>query len=130
MVVTGGFFLRYFLSCLPLEFFLRGFAVCCYQRPFYWQKIKDGQSTMSDGIFDGMFFIVHKTFLVSYVRGCWLLDCCFFFVLKAGGHIMNRLSSCAVAVFIKQLQQHGHAKLNFWRRKRYGIRLDSFLYLS
>ena len=43
---------------------------------------------------------------------------------------MKRLSSCAVAVFIKQLQQHGHAKLNLWRRKRYGMRLDSLLYLS
>ena len=123
-------FLRYFLSCLPLEFVLRGFAVCSYQRPLYWQKIKDGWSTMSDGIFDGMFLIVHRTFLVSYFRGCWLLDCCFFFVLKACGHIIERLSSCAVAVFIKQLQQHGHAKLNFWRRKSYGIQLDSYLYLS
>ena len=109
--------LLHFSCCLPLEFVLRGFAVCSYQRPLYWQKTKDGWSTMSDGIFDGMFLIVHRTFLVSYFRGCWLLDCVFFFVLKACGHIIERLSSCAVAVFIKQLQQHGHAKLNFWRSK-------------
>ena len=30
--------------------------------------------TMSDGIFDGIFAIVHRTFLLSYFRGCWLLD--------------------------------------------------------
>ena len=37
----------------------------------------------------------------------------------------------AAAIFIKRLQQHGQSfmtKLNFW--KRYGIRLDSFSYLS
>ena len=79
VVITEEFFLRYFLSCLPLEFFLRGFAVCSYQQPLYWQKINDGRSTMSDGIFDEMFLIVHRTFLVSYFRGCWLLDCCCFF---------------------------------------------------
>ena len=39
----------------------------------------------------------------------------------------------AAAVFIKRLQQHGHEfrdEVNFWRRKRYRIWLDSFLYLS
>ena len=34
----------------------------------------DGYSTMSDGIFDGIFPIVHRTFLLNYFRGCWLLD--------------------------------------------------------
>ena len=29
---------------------------------------------MSDGIFDGIFARVHRTFLLSYFRGCWLLD--------------------------------------------------------
>ena len=29
---------------------------------------------MTDGIFDGIFPIVHRTFLLSYFRGCWLLD--------------------------------------------------------
>ena len=37
-------------------------------------RVNDGYSTMSDGIFDGIFPIVHRTFLLSYFRGCWLLD--------------------------------------------------------
>ena len=37
-------------------------------------RVNDGYSTMSDGIFDGIFPIVHRTFLMSYFRGCWLLD--------------------------------------------------------
>ena len=37
-------------------------------------RVNDGYSTMSDGIFDGIFPIVHKTFLLSYFRGYWLLD--------------------------------------------------------
>ena len=32
MMITEDFFLRCFLSCLPLEFFLRGFTVSSYQR--------------------------------------------------------------------------------------------------
>ena len=61
---------------------------------------------MSDGIFDGIFPVVHRTFLLSCFRGCWRLD---FFVLEVCGHIMKRLSSLqAAAVFFKRLQQHGH----------------------
>ena len=37
-------------------------------------RVNDGYSTMSDGIFDGIFPIVHRTFLLSHSRGCWLLD--------------------------------------------------------
>ena len=37
-------------------------------------RVNDGYSTMSDGIFDGIFPILHRTFLLSYFRGCWLLD--------------------------------------------------------
>ena len=35
-------------------------------------RVNDGYSTMSDGIFDGIFPIVPRTFLLSYFRGCWL----------------------------------------------------------
>ena len=77
MVITAEFFCVIFWNCLPLEFLSRGFTVSSYQRPLYWQRINDGYSTMNDGIF----LIVHRTFLFSYFRGCWLLFF-FFLVLK------------------------------------------------
>ena len=90
---------------------------------------------MSDGIFDGIFPIVHRTFLLSYFRGCRLLG--FFFVLKVCGHIMKRLSSwrCPFVFLKRRLRYNSMAisfvtKLNFWWRKLYKIRLDSFLYSS
>ena len=76
-------------------------------------------SRMSDGIFDGIFPIVHRTFLLSYFRGCRLLD--FFFVLKVCGHIMKRLSSwrCPFVFLNRRLRYNSMAisfvtKLNFW----------------
>ena len=50
----------------------------------------DSYPTMSGGIFDSIFPIVHKTFLLISLEaaGSWI-----FFVLKVCGHIMKRLSS-------------------------------------
>ena len=63
-----------FLKLFAAEFFLREITVSSNQQPLYWQKINDGHSTMSSGIFDVIFSIVHRTFLLSYFRGRWLLD--------------------------------------------------------
>ena len=79
---------------------------------------------MSDGIFP----IVHRTFLLSY-----LLAHVFFFVLKVCGHIMKRLSSWRRPFFKNDCNSMAMSfvtKLNFCHRKLYKIRLDSFLYLS
>ena len=53
---------------------------------------------MSDGIFDGIFPIVHRTFLLSYFRRCWLLD----FSCSQTMWTYNK----AAAVFGKRLQEH------------------------
>ena len=60
MVITEGFFV------VILKLFARGI--------FFLQRVNDGYSTMSAGIFDGIFPIVHRTFLLSYFRGCCLLE--------------------------------------------------------
>ena len=61
---------------------------------------------MSDGILDGIFLIVHSTFLLRY-----------FVILEAAGSCecaqnmwtYNEAAiELAAAVFIKRLQQHGH----------------------
>ena len=75
------------------------------------------------------FPIVHRTFLLSYFRGCWLLD---FSCARMWTH-NEAFIELAAAVFCKRLQEHQAmsfvTKLNSWRRKQYKIRLDSFLYL-
>ena len=86
---------------------------------------------MSDEIFDGIFPIVHRTFLLSYFRGCWLSDV--FCTQTVCGHTMKRLSSWRRPFFLNDFNSMGMSvvtKLNFWRRKIYKIRLDSFLSLS
>ena len=94
-------------------------------------RVNDGYSTMSDGIFDAIFPIVHRTFLLSYFRGCWLLD----FSCSQTMRTYNKAAIELVAgVFGKRLQEHQAmsfvTKLNSWRRKHYKIWLDSSLYLS
>ena len=90
-------------------------------------RVNEGYSTMSDGIFP----IVHRTFLLSYFRGCWLLD---FSCAQSMWTYNEAAIELAAAVFGKRLQEHQAmsfvTKLNSWRRKHYKIRLDSFLYLS
>ena len=51
---------------------------------------------MSDGILDGIFLIIHRTFPLSYFRGCRLLD---FSVLKVWGHMMKPAIQLVAAVF-------------------------------
>ena len=91
----------------------------------------DGYSKMSDGIFDGIFPKVHRTFLLSYFRGCWLLD---FSCAQSMWTYNEAAIELAAAVFCKRLQEHQAmgfvTKLNSWRSKYYKIRLDSSLYLS
>ena len=93
----------------------------------YNGRVNGGYSTMSDGIFP----IVHRTFLLSYFRGCWLLD---FSCAQSMWTYSEAAIELAAAVFCKRLQEHQAmsfvTKLNSWRRKHYKIRLDSFLYLS
>ena len=60
---------------------------------------------MRDGIFDGIFPIVHRTFLLSYFRGCSLLD---FFCAQSMWTYNKVAIELATAVFFKRLQQHGH----------------------
>ena len=66
---------------------------------------------MSDGILNGIFLIVHRNFLLSHFRGCWLLN--FFFACVCSKYVdMKRLSRRFQAdVFIKRLLQRGH---EFW----------------
>ena len=94
-------------------------------------RVNDGYSTMSDGNFDGIFAIVHRTFLLSYFRGCWLLD---FSCAQSMWTCNEAAIELAAAVFCKRLQEHQAmsfvTKLNSWRRKHYKVFLDSFLYLS
>ena len=124
--------------------FWRYFEIVCLWNVFTWiycvllsasgrcnGRVNESYSTMSDGIFDGIFPIVHRTFLLSYFRGCWLLD-------FSCGQSMWRYNEVAIelaaAVFCKRLQEHQAmsfvTKLNSWQRKQYKIWLDSFLYLS
>ena len=94
-------------------------------------RVNDGYSTMSDGIFDAIFPIVHRTFLLSYFRGCWLLD---FSCAQSMWTFNEAAIELAAVVFGKRLQEHQAmsfvTKLNSWRRKHYKIRLDPSLYLS
>ena len=78
-------------------------------------RVNDGYSTMSDGIFDGIFAIVHITFLLSYFRGCWLLD---FSCAQSMWTYNEAAIELAAAVFCKRLQEHQAmsfvTKLNSW----------------
>ena len=66
-------------------------------------RVNDGYSTMSDGIFDGIFPIVHRTFLLSYFRRCWLLD----FSCSQTMWTYNKAAiELAAAVFGKRLQEY------------------------
>ena len=65
---------------------------------------------MSDGIFDGIFPIVHSsqfTVLLSYFRGCWILD---FSCAQSMWTYNEAAIELAAAVFGKRLQEHqaGH----------------------
>ena len=59
-----------------------------------------------DGIIDGIFLTIHRTFLLSYFRGCWLLD--IFFRAQSMYTYIEAAIELAATVFIKQLWQHGH----------------------
>ena len=125
MVITEEFF------GVTLKLFVRGIFLLGFISGRCDGRSNDGYSTMSDGIFDGIFPIAHRTFLLSYFRGCWLSE--FFFVLKVCWHIMKRLSSWRRPLFSNDYYSMALSflsKLNFWRRKLYKILLDSFLYLS
>ena len=130
MVITEEFVCVIF-EIVSLGIFLRRFTVSSYQRALYWQRINDGYFTMSDGMLNGIFLIVHRTFLLSCFRGCWLLD---FSCAQSMWTYNEAAIELAAAVFGKRLQEHQAmsfvTKLNSWRRKHYKIRLDSFLYLS
>ena len=88
---------------------------------------------MSDEIFDGIFPIVHRTFPF-----CWVIleadGSRIFFVLKL--YVDIQWSGYRVGgglFFLNDFNSMGMSfvtKLNFWRRKIYKIRLDSFLSLS
>ena len=85
----------------------------------------------SHGILIEIFLIAAQTFLLSYFRGCRLLD--FFSVLKVCGPIMKWLSSWRRLFLLNDHNSMAMSfvtKVNFWRRKRYRIWLDSFLYSS
>ena len=69
-------------------------------------SVNAGYSKMSDGIFDGIFPIVHRTFLLSYFRGCWLLD--FFCAQSMWTYNEAALELAAAVFFFKRLQQYGH----------------------
>ena len=73
---------------VSLGIFLRRFTVSSYQRALYRQRINDGYFTMSDGMLNGIFLIVHRTFLLSCLEaaGSWIFFVC---VLKVCGHVYN-----------------------------------------
>ena len=82
---------------------------------------------MSGGIFDGIFSIVHRTFLLSYFRGCWLLD---FFCAQSMWTYNEAAIELATAVFLNDYNSMAMSfmtKLNFWQRKLFKIQLDSSL---
>ena len=72
---------------------------------FFLQRVIDGYSTMSAEIFDGIFPIDHRTFLLSYFRGCWLLE---FFCAQSMRTYNEAAIELAAAGFFKRLQKHGH----------------------
>ena len=99
MVITEEFVCVIF-EIVSLGIFLRRFTVSSYQRALYWQRINDGYFTMSDGMLNGIFLIVHRTFVLSYFRDCWLLDFLFMCVLKVCGDVYNETPiELAAAVF-------------------------------
>ena len=68
MVITEEFF------GVTLKLFVRGIFLLGFISGRCNGRSNDGYSTMSDGIFDGIFPIAHRTFLLSYFRGCWLSE--------------------------------------------------------
>ena len=106
-------------SCLPVDCFYVD-LLCPLISGRCNGRVNDGYSTMSDGIFDGIFAIVHRTFLLSYFRGCWLMD---FSCAQSMWTYNEAAIELAAAVFCKRLQEH--QAMSFVTK-----RLDSFLYLS
>ena len=78
------------------------FLQCPQQQPLCWQTLNDGFS----GILIEIFLIAAQTFLLSYFRGCRLLD--FFFCAQSLWTYNEVAVELAAVVFIKRSQQHGH----------------------
>ena len=69
MVFTEEYFCIGFEIVCPWNFFTWIYSVCWTGR-----EVTTAVSTMSDdGTLRGIFPIVHRTFLLSYFRGYWLL---------------------------------------------------------
>ena len=68
MLITVEFF------GVTLKLFVRGIFLLGFISGRCDGRSNDGYSTMSDGIFDGIFPTAHRTFLLSYFRGCWLSE--------------------------------------------------------
>ena len=100
-------FFASFFKLFALGILIRGFTVPSYQRPLYCQRINDSYSTMSDGILDRIFLIVHRTFLFSYFRGC-CIALGFFFCASSMWTYNGAAIELAAAVFIKRLPQNCH----------------------
>ena len=67
---------------------------------------------MSDGIFGGIFPIVHRIFLLSYFRGCWLLD---FSCAQSMWTYNEAAIELAAAVFIARNSGHFAPVINCQR---------------
>ena len=86
MVITEECFCIIFEYVRPRNIFAWIYSVLLplpCQRPLNWQRIHNGYSTMSDGIF----VIVHRTFPLTYFRSCWFLDACVCVIKVCGHHI-------------------------------------------
>ena len=135
MVITEEYFCIIFEIVGPWIFFTWIYNVLLrlsFQRPLNQRRMNHGYSTMSDGILNGIFLIVHRNFLLSHLEaaGSWIFFCaCVQSMLTWSGcraasrrmFLLNDYYSVAMSF---------ETKLIFWRRKCYTIRLDSFLYLS
>ena len=92
-----SFFLRDFWNCLPLEFFKVVFSVLLSAAAALAANYL-AYSTMSDGIF----LKVHRTFLLSSFRGCWI-----FFCARSMWTYNDAAIELTAAVIVKLIQQHG-----------------------
>ena len=83
------------VSCIIFEIvwhwnFLHGFIVPSYHWPLCWQRTNDGYPSMSDGILERIFCMIHRTILLSLgVAGSWIL---FFCAQSITGQKMKQLS--------------------------------------
>ena len=114
MVITEEYFCIIFEIVGPWIFFTWIYNVLLrlsFQRPLNQQRMNHGYSTMSDGILNGIFLIVHRNFLLSHFRGCWLLNFFCVCAFKVCWHMKRLSRRFEVDVFIKRLQQRGH---EFW----------------